>query len=199
MANPQPVKGPPALPRRASSTGALPPMLPQNMPKDPSKFDLTGGVQRASTRSVNRQSGKTEGVWFAFDSTNVNKAKVDAQYDIDGKKTGVGTITIEFVSGATYEYADRPMSDWFYLITSSSKGRKAYYDIRGPGRSRKGMGIWKPCIQTVQAWRSKSEIRAIKAAREPVKAKHKLRTYTRGGKMNAFGKGGKRIRVPTVH
>jgi hypothetical protein len=199
MANPQPVKGPPALPVRASRTGALPPALPKNQPIDPSRFDMSGS-QRASSRSVNRQTGRTENVWFSFSSTNVNKAKVDPDYDLEsGKKLGTGTITIEFVSGATYEYADRPMSDWYDLITSSSKGRFSYFEVRGPGRSRKGQGVWKPCVQILQAWRSKAEVRAIKAARQPLTAKHKLRTYTRGGQMNAFGKGGKRIRPPTIH
>jgi len=199
MANPQPAKGPPPLPRRPSSTGALPPALPKNQPIDPSRFDMRDS-QRASTRSVNRQTGRTENQWFSFDSTNVNRAKVDPDYDLEtGEKLGTGTITIEFVNGAEYEYPDRPMSDWYDLITSSSKGRKTYFDIRGPGRSRKGMGLWRPFRQTVQAWRSKQEIRAIKAAREPATAAHRRRTFSRGGQTNAYGKGGKRIRPPTIH
>lgn len=183
MANPLPSRsGPPPLPSR-------------DVQADPRNF--SANAQRISTRDVQRAVGRTTGVWVEFDSTNVMRAMVEPQYDLDGKMTGVGTITIEFLNGAQYEYADRPMGDWFDLIESSSKGRFTYYEVRGEGKSVPGMGLWKPCRKIRNATRSAAEVARIKARREPRTAAQKRRTYTRGGKRGAYGAGGRRIR-PSV-
>ncbi len=170
--------GPPPLP----STRGVQPVSPPPLRSIGHQFDLNQGSTRVSTRGVNRATGRSEGVWFSFNSTNVNRAMVQPQYDLDGNKTGVGTITVEFVSGATWEYADRPMSDWYDLIESSSKGRVGYYVIRGPGAPIKGKSNWQG-HETLPAWRSKEQIKAIVEAREPATKRHKERTYKVGGKI----------------
>lgn len=152
------------------------------------------GTERVSGRDVTRATGRTHGVWVAFTSTNVERAKVDPQYDLKGELTGVGTITIQFLNGSQYEYADRPMSDWMDLIESSSKGRFTYYDVRGPGKSVPGMGLWKPCVQIGKPTRTPAEVAALAAKRQPRTAAQKRRTFTRGGKRQAYGAGGHWVR-----
>ena len=100
-----------------------------------------------------------------------------------------GTITIEFLSGATYAYANRPVADWLDLFESSSKGRFVYFEVRGPGPSRKGMGIWSS-VKIRDAWRTAAEVRRMAQARRPMTAKQRQRTYTRGGKRGGYGAGG---------
>lgn len=167
--------------------------MPSRLPggADPSNF--SAGAQRISTRDVQRAGGRTFGVWVHFDSTNVYAAKVDPDYDLEGKLVGTGTITIEFLNGSRYAYPDRPMGDWFDLIESSSKGRFTYYEVRGPGPSRKGMGIWNH-VELNGPTRSADAVARMKAAREPRHAQQKKRTYTRHGKRGAYGAGGQRIR-----
>ena len=111
---------------------------------------------------------------------------------MEGKLTGVGSITIEFLDGSQYEYAGRPMSDWYDLIESSSKGRKVYFDVRGPGPSRNGMGIW-PFKKIRNATRSASQVRAMAARNQPRTAAQRQRRYTVGGKRNKYGAGGFRV------
>ncbi len=158
---------------------------------DPRVFDPN--AERISTRDVQRATGRSEGVWIHFDSTNVYAAKVDPEYDLNGKKTGVGTIYIEFLSGAVYEYQNRPMGDWFDLIESSSKGRFTYYEVRGPGKSVPGMGLW-PSTKIREATRSAETVAKMRKQREPRTEQQKKRTYTRGGKRGAYGAGGAYIR-----
>lgn len=178
-----------ALPSRSSG----PPPLPSRLPGGADPRNFSPDAQRISTRDVQRASGRTEGVWVEFDSTNVERAKVDPDYNLDGKKTGTGTITIQFLNGSIYEYPDRPMGDWIDLIESSSKGRFTYFEVRGPGPSRKGMGIWTH-RQIQQATRTAAEVAAMVAARQPRTREQKRRTYTRGGKRAAYGAGGRYIR-----
>jgi hypothetical protein len=180
-----------ALPSRGS-----PPPLPSRVPGGADPRNFSQNASRISTRDVQRATGATYGVWVEFDSTNVLRAKVDPQYDLDGKLTGVGLITVEFLSGATYEYDDRPMSDWFDLIESSSKGRFCYFEVRGPGPSRPGMGIWSH-RQISGPTRSAAQVAAMVGNRQPRTREQKRRTYTRGGKRGAYGAGGRRIR-PSV-
>jgi len=180
-----------ALPERSTQPPALPARLPGGA--DPANFPAS--AQRISTRDVQRSSGRTEGVWVHFDSTNVEMAKVDPQYDLQGKKTGVGTITVQFLSGAQYEYPDRTMGDWHDLVESSSKGRYTYFTVRGPGPSHPGMGLW-PFRQLRSATRSPAEVAALVARRQPRTAEQRRRTFTRGGKRGAFGAGGRSVRPP---
>ncbi len=119
------------------------------------------------------------------------------RYDPDEGNTGVGTIKIEFLNGAEWTYPGRSASDWLDLIESSSKGRYAYYQIRGPGPSRKGMGLWHG-FESRPAWRSSAEVARMKRAREPVGRRQKRRLFTVGGKRNAYGAGGKMVRRATV-
>jgi hypothetical protein len=165
---------------------ALPPAR-SRIPALPSR---SNEPQRISGREAHVAAGRNEGVWVGFDSTNVEMAKVEPQYDLNGQKTGIGTITIQFLNGAQYEYADRPMSDWYDLIESSSKGRKTYYDVRGPGKSRPGMGLWKPCVQIRKPTRTSAQVAALASRRKPRSASDRRRTFTRGGRRNAFGAGG---------
>jgi len=117
---------------------------------------------------------------------------VDPYYDLEtGGKTGFGTITVEFVSGAMYEYENRPMGDWMDLITSSSKGRYGWYVIKGPGPPVKGKSRW-PFKQIKEAWRSRDQIKAIVDARQPKTRQHKKRFFKRGGKT--YGIHGMRAR-----
>jgi hypothetical protein len=146
--------------------------------------------QRFSGRDAGPATGKNEGVWVAFASTNVMQARADPQYDLDGQKTGVGTITIEFLDGSQYEYDDRPMGDWYDLVESSSKGRFAYYEVRGPGKSRPGMGLWKPCRQIRKATRTAAQVAALRADRQPRGPKQRQRRFTVSGRRNAYGAGG---------
>lgn len=196
MALPPPLPGrTPPLPQRPS-IGSIPSGI-----RDPhaSGDNFSPNAARISTRDVQRATGSTFNRWVEFDSTNVMQAKVEPQYDLDGKLTGVGTITIEFVNGAVYEYENRPMGDWFDLIESSSKGRFSYYEVRGAGKSRPGMGIWKPCKQIRKAFRTPAEVAGIQAKRQPVGARQQARTYTRGGQRGAYGAGGKRLpRPPSI-
>lgn len=182
---------PPPLPSRSAAGRSLP---TRDTAADPANF--SANAQRISTRDVQRAVGRSEGVWFEFDSQALMGGKVDPEYDLDGKKTGRGLITIEYVSGAVWEFADRPMSDWYDLIESSSKGRFNYYEVRGPGPSRKGMGLWKPATEIKKAWRSSAEIAAIRYRREPRTRAQKRRTYTKGGRRQAFGAGGQRVPRP---
>lgn len=161
------------------------------MAADPRNF--SAGAERISTRDVQRAIGRSEGVWVEFDNTNVEMARVDPEYDFNGKKTGVGLITVQFLNGSQYEYPNRPMSDWYDIIESSSKGRKFYFDVRGPGPSRKGMGIW-PFRQIRQATRTPAQVRALVERRQPRTAAQKRRTFTRGGKRAAYGAGGRSVR-----
>ncbi len=173
--------GPPPLP----GTRGVSPVSPPPRSGIANQFDLNQGSQRVSTRGVNRATGNSEGVWFSFNSTNVNRAMVQPQYDLDGNKTGVGTITVEFVSGATYTYEDRPMGDWYDIISSSSKGRHGYYVIRGPGAPIPGKSNW-PFTKIKDAWRTKEQIKAIIDAREPTTKRHKKRFFQIGGKTHGI-------------
>ncbi len=181
---------PPPLPARSG-----PPPLPiRDAHALRSNFAIGSKI---STRDVARGTGKLFGDWVNFDSTNVMRAKYEPNVDSQGNRQPIGTIWIEFVSGAEYKYRNRPAGDFMDLVESSSKGRFSYYEVRGEGPSHKGMGLWKPCEQTRQAWRSKAEQASIRKKRQPVGAKQQQRTYTRGGKRRAFGAGGKRL--PSVH
>jgi hypothetical protein len=165
-----------------------PPPLPSRAAPPPLPTGRMGGTV-TSDRDVQRASGRTTGVWVQVSSTNVEMMKVEPEYNLDGELTGVGTITIQFLNGAQYEYPDRPMADWYDLVESSSKGRKTYWDVRGPGRSRKGMGIW-PFRQIRSATRTPAQVAALAGRRQPQTAAQRARRFTRGGKRNAFGAGG---------
>lgn len=174
---------------------ATPPPLPSR-PAGANPSNFPASARAISTRDVQRASGRTEGVWVYFDSTNVYAAKVDAGTDSKGGKTGKGTITIEFLNGAQYEYPDRPMGDWLDLVESSSKGRFTYFEVRGPGKSVPGMGLWKPFKKVRGPTRTAAQVAAMKAAREPRHAAQQRRTYTRGGNRGAYGAGGRRLPRP---
>lgn len=185
---------PPSLPSRGNGG---PPSLPSrgagpDIRADPRNF--AAQAERISTRDVERAAGRTEGVWFAFDSTNVEMAMVEPEYDLQGQKTGVGIITIRFINGWEYEYPNRPMGDWLDLIESQSKGRFTYYEVRGEGPSVEGHTIWPYSRKSKWIDRTAEEIARMVEQREPRTAKHQERTYTRGGKRQAFGKGGLPVR-----
>lgn len=174
---------------------ATPPPLPSR-PEGAKPSNFSADAQRISTRDVQRATGRTEGVEVSFDSTNVEKGRVDPDYDQDGKKTGTGTITLWFVNGWAYEYENRPMGDWLDLIESGSKGRFAYYEVRGAGPSAEGHTLWPYSKKWQWATRSAAEVAAIRAAREPRHARQRERRYTRGGKRNQFGAGGRHVGKP---
>lgn len=192
---------PPPLPAPRARLGGPggPPLLPsqRGTTANPyavgSQFDPNRVGNRVSTRDVKRVSGSIYGVDFFPNSTNVNRMRCDRDVDANGEPLNKGTITIEFLSGATYKYADRPITDWMDLVESSSKGRFTYFEVRGPGKSRKGMGIWSG-VMVRPAFRSKSEVADMRRKREPVTAEQRKRTYTRGGRRGAYGAGGVRIR-----
>lgn len=180
---------PPPLPSRA-----VPPPLPsrsRDAYATPSQFDPNRG--RISTRDVQRASGQTYSVWVSVNSTNVNRMKYEPDRDSEGNQKAQGTIWIEFLSGATYAYPNRPLADWIDLFESSSKGRFVFWEVRGPGPSRQGMGIW-PSIKIRDGWRTSSEIKSMQRKRQPVTAQQRKRTYTRHGQRGAYGKGGVKIR-----
>lgn len=118
---------------------------------------------------------------------------MDRYNDGNGGKATMGVIEIEFLSGATYQYHNRPIADFMDMVESSSKGRFTYYEVRGPGPSRPGMGIW-PSIKVRDGWRTAAEVRRMAHARRPRTAAQAKRTYTRGGQRGAFGKGGLPVR-----
>lgn len=179
---------PPSLPSRSG-----PPPLPgRDVQADPRNF--SGDAQRISTRDVQRAVGRMEGVWVDFDSQNVERARVDPDYDLDGKKTGTGTIIIQFLNGWEYTYDNRPMGDWLDLVESSSKGRFTYFEVRGAGPSIEGRTIWPYSKKRKFAERSAAQIEAMVRRRAPRTAAQKRRTYTRGGKRQAYGAGGRSIR-----
>jgi hypothetical protein len=120
------------------------------------------------------------GDWIGFSSTNVNRAKYEPNFGFpSGKQLPTGTVQIEFVSGALYEYQDIPESDFLDLVLSSSKGRYTYFHVRGKGPSRKGMSVapWDNFRMIHGPTRSKSKIRDIMRARRPQVARHHLRYY----------------------
>src|SRR5689334_7269904 len=125
----------------------IPPPLPSRIPVrsafDPyaigRQFDRPEEGGRVSTRDVQRASGSTYNQWIATNSTNVNRMRYDPDIDPHtGGNLGHGTITIEFLDLSMYKYPGRSVADWLDLFESSSKGRFAYYQIRGAGPSRKG-------------------------------------------------------------
>ncbi len=181
---------PPPLPAR----GGPPPLPSREAHALRSNFAIGSKI---STRDVARGTGKLFGDWVNFDSTNVMRAKYEPNVDSAGNRQPIGTIWIEFVSGAEYRYRNRAAGDFMDLVESSSKGTFAYDEIRGPGKSIPGMGKWKPCEKIRSAWRSRAEQNEIKRKRQPIGAKQRARTYTRGGKRNAFRLGG--ARTPSVH
>ncbi len=137
--------------------------------------------------------GTTYGVWIAFSSTNVYAGMYEPDYETrggDSVRTGKGTITLEFLDGSKYEYPGRSAADWLDIISSSSKGRYAFYNIRGPGPSHKGMGIW-TFRQVSGPTRSKAEVARMRAQREPTTAKQRQRTYISRGKVVRLG--------PSIH
>lgn len=164
---------------------ALPPPR-SRVPELPTR---TSAPSLHSGRDQGPVKGRTFGQWVGFASTNVEMAKVEPQYDLEGNLTGVGTITAQFLSGAQYEYADRPMSDWYDLVESSSKGSFAYYEVRGPGKSRPGMGLWKPCKQIRKATRTSAQVAALAAKRQPKGAAQRQGRYTVRGRRNAYARG----------
>lgn len=121
--------------------------------------------------------------------------RMDRDSDGQGGKAQTGVITVEFVSGETWQYPNRSIADFVDMVESSSKGRFAYYEIRGPGPSSqvKGRGLW-PGTKIRDAWRSAAEIKRIRHARRPITAAQKQRTYTRYGKRGGYGAGGLAIR-----
>jgi hypothetical protein len=150
---------------------------------------LPGRRTITSGRDAGPVRGGTFNTWVKFASTNVEMAKVEPQYDLGGELTGVGLITIQFLNGSQYEYADRPMSDWYDLIESGSKGSFTYYEVRGDGPSHPGMGLWKPCRKIRNATRTAAEVARLAASRQPTTPKQRQRRYTAGGKRNAYARG----------
>lgn len=174
---------PPPLPARGG-----PPLLPSQR-RGIQAFDPSS--QAESDRNVTRARGKVTGIWVSVNSTNVNRVRFDPEYDLNGNTTGMGTITIEFLSLAMYEYAGRSLADYIDIIESSSKGRFAYYEIRGAGPSRPGMGIW-PSVRLRGPQRKVTS--AMRGARAPRTAAQRQRTYTVGGRRGAYGAGGLPVR-----
>lgn len=166
---------PPPLPTRAT-----PPPVPSRPNNNPTLY---------SDRDAHVARGKTFNTWVRVESTNVKEVMVEPDYDLNGELTGTGEIWIRFLSGALYSYPDRKMSDWFDIIESSSKGSFTYYEVRGAGKSRKGMGLWKPCIQHNGPTVDAQTLAALRAANAPRTAAHRARKYTRGGRRNKVQRG----------
>lgn len=174
---------PPPLPSQR-----LPPPLPSQRPTG-NEFDTLG--RRQSTREEPfLPSGGVFEIWISTNSTNVNRIRCDRDRDRDGNPQKTGTITIEFLDLSLYEYPDRPLNDFLDLMTSSSKGRYAYYEVRGPGPSKPGMGIW-PFRKLRGPQRKVTE--AMKEARQPRTEEQKRRFYNVGGRRRAGGG------TPSVH
>ena len=162
---PLPGKGPPPLSSQRSGINAFDPQATQR-----------------SDRDIKEARGRNEGVWVSVDSTNVNRVRFDPEYDLDGKKTGMGEIQIEFLNLSLYSYPNRPASDFLDIIESSSKGRFVYYEARPSWPFKRLRGP------------QRKVTREMIAARSPRTAAQKRRTYTVGGRRGSHGAGGARIR-----
>jgi len=126
--------------------------------------------------------------WISVNSTNVNRIRCDPDIDLKtGDQLGTGTISIEFLSLALYEYPNRPLNDFLDLFTSSSKGRYTYYEVRGPGPSMQGMGLWQPFVKIRGPVRTPAQVRELAKARKPRTERQRRRFYNVGGRRNAGG------------
>lgn len=157
--------------------GALPPALPG---EGPTSFDPSGTVR--SDRDIQEARGRTFGVWVSVNSQALNRIRFDPEYDLQGKLTGRGTITIEYLNLSQYEFPNRLNSEWFDLFESSSKGRYNWYRIRGhwPHRMIRGP--------------QRRVTAAMRRARAPQTAAQARRTFTSGGRRGAYGQGGMPLR-----
>ena len=193
---------PPPLPRLA-----LPPRLPGESADRYSPTALRSGrsmdLGPGTASSQTFQDKLERGERVSFDSTNVNWLEY---HPVRSQKPGapnlpIGNVIIEFVSGATYQYRNVPKADVLSLIHSSSKGRFAYYEIRGagPSPSRKGKSLppWNDFQMIRGPWRSTSQVKAMVKAREPQKGTFAARrTYTvrTGTRSHSIrGSGGKPV------
>lgn len=176
----------PPLPVRSA---AVPPPLPPRgtPPPLPGQLNFQSGQQQ-STRDVPfLAGGAILNQWIAIpDSTNVNRIRCDQDIDLNGNRLPTGTIYIEFLNLSLYQYNNRPMNDFVDLFTSSSKGRYTHFEVRGPGPSRPGMGIW-PAIKLRGPLRSAAQTRRIARARQPRTQVQRLRYYNVGGRARAGG------------
>lgn len=135
--------GPPPLP------GAAPPPLPGDRPTD-----LPGSLAENPFQSDRERYGADIGApvgrWVGVVSTNVNRIKFDPNYDMEGQLTGDGTITVEFLSLAVYEYSDCPNAMWVDFVNSSSKGMFVYYRLRDWPSQRRVRDGSRPVTRTMK-------------------------------------------------
>lgn len=179
---------PPPLPGRG-----VPPPLPSR-PQPPlrpgervGEYDQTPGVFRQHSRDVEfLTTGDVFDVWIAVNSTWLMKVmfKRYRKKDAGGVPTteyepsGLGRMWIEFVSGAVCRYENFKANDYLDLVTSSSKGRYVYYQLKQTKY---------PYVLENGPTRSAAEIQRIVKAREPQTQYQKRRYYNVAGKRNAAG------------
>lgn len=130
--------------------------------------------------------GDVFGVWIAVNSTNLNRIRCDVDTDRNRNRLGTGTIYIEFLDLSLYAYPHRPLSDFLDLHSSSSKGRYAYYQIRGAGPSHPGKSLW-PFQKLRGPQRTAVEVAQLQASRQPRTAEQARRFYNVGGRHKAGG------------
>ena len=178
------------------SAPRVPPPLPVNRGRSPLPPPLPGQRQGEFDPNARVHSGRDVpflpggqlfGQWVSVNSTNVNRIMFEQDTDQQGNRLPTGSIYIEFLSLALYKYPGRTAGEFMDLFTSSSKGRFSYYQVRGPGPSVEGMGLWQPFIKLRGASRSASEVRRLAQARQPRTERQRRRFYNVGGRRNAGG------------
>jgi len=186
---PLPARVPPPLPSRGPAPPPLPGQSPLSFAPDPEDRFL-----RHRGRDVDTlfQGGRFFGQWIAVNSTWLYLVRFDVETDtpirhrsgqlqIQSRSIGggvTGTMRIEFVSGAICRYDNFPTADYMDLITSSSKGRYVYYQIK-QGKV--------PYTLERGPTRSPEQVRALVKARQPRTAFQRARYYNVGGKRRAGG------------
>ena len=165
-----PPRLPPPLPRRL-----IPPLRPG---QDPLAFDPRAHQQHGRETSFRPTGNLLGGEWIAFNSTWINRGAFLQGEDAQGNRLPTGTMYLEFVDGAQAMYRNFPANDWLDLVSSSSKGRYVYYQIK----ERKV-----PYQLINGATRSREEVKAIIAARQPKTGYQSRRYFNVGGKRNAGG------------